>query len=156
MSYIDAVSAVAIPGTAADAADVWESTTVVVKSAAAPITITAGEIMAVDFTPTGGVKANCARRAAATSDFPVGIALDTLTIPATTAVGDRHVPVKVLRRGFYPAVATTGSAGNAVATAGAVAGRGAGAAVTVANNTCCAIILVNAVANVAPCYVSMP
>lgn len=108
----------------------------VASSAAAPITITDGNILVIDTASIGGsVRSRTAKLSSATTDIPVGVAfLDreagtppSITIPQTTAAGDLMVPVKVMRRGFHNAVSvsTGGAANNVVGCFLAVAGRGA-------------------------------
>jgi hypothetical protein len=101
----------------------------VASSAGAPITVTDGDVMAIDVTAlAAAVRVKCARRCAATTDVPVGVAFlnAPVTIPQTTAAGDLVVPILVMRRGFHNAVnvATGGAAGQMVGTSATV-GRGA-------------------------------
>jgi len=109
----------------------------VASSNAAPITVTDGEIMALDITSyAGSVRSRTARRAAsATTDIPVGVAfLDAaVVIPQTTAAGDLMVPIRVMRRGFHNAVAVaTGGAAGQVVFPSATAGRGTAPVATTA------------------------
>lgn len=112
--------------TAADAS-FEEIITRLVASQTGTVTITAGDILAVDTTSYGGsVRSNVVLQAhTTTGPNAIGVALDTTVIPATTAAGDRFVAIRILRRGFHPAVNVTTAAtiGHSVAIS-ATAGRG--------------------------------
>lgn len=142
-----------------------EEETFLVASQTGAITITEGDILALDAsTTTGGLKSNRVIQAdfdADTTAWIVGVALETKVIPATTAAADLHVTMRVMRRGFHPAVnvVTGGAAGDVVTLVTAVAaGRGSAVDFTTVPVTQLRIIagymLGAASNNLAPVYVS--
>jgi len=172
MGYADVIEAqsqtgaAGAPGVNAAARLALETETwLVASSAGGAITVTDGEIMAIDTTSlAGSVRSRVAVRAAsATIAIPVGVAfLDApVVIPQTAVAGDIMVPIRVMRRGFHNAVAVaTGGAANNVVFPSATAGRGsvpvattalAAASGHIAN--CVGVTLGAAAANVAPMWV---
>lgn len=131
-----------------------------IKSLTGQITIVAGDILCYDTAVAPVAVGRVSQQTSSqTTGVPVGVAMDSMTIPATTAAGDKLYTIRVLRRGFHPAVnvGTGGAAGNVVVTGAAAVGRGTATpvgSVTAANATCVlGIMLAAASSNAAPVWV---
>jgi hypothetical protein len=139
MGYQDVLEALsgtgvaATPGVNAAARSATETETWLVASATGgATTILDGDVMCIDFATYTTVRSRIAKKCAATTDVPLGVAFlnATVTIPQTTAAGDIVQPILIMRRGFHHAVSATtgGAAGQALVTS-ATSGQGAPVAV---------------------------
>jgi len=130
MGYANVKESVPLPGSQTGGVAFSEEIIIgVVKSAAgAPVTVLAGDVMVVDPVVTGGLKHNAVKRCDATTAYPIGIALENVTVPGTTAIGDLHYEVKMLRRGYHPAVRVTAAAASTCLVPSATTGQGTGVA----------------------------
>jgi hypothetical protein len=139
------------------AADLYveEEETFLVASQTAPVVIVTGDWIVWD-TTTASLKSNRVKQCAATTDAIVGVSLETKTIAATAAAGDRHETLRIMRRGFHPAANVAAGAVGNVVTPTAVAGRGTGAAIGTAVNTAGGLMATAAAANLAGVWVNGP